>query len=231
MSDITTSMIEFSVNGSSAPGYLAVSQGANRVPGVIVIQEWWGLEEHIKDVARRIARQGFIALAPDLYRGKIADEPDEARKLAMELSHDEAIRDIQGAVDYLMVHDAVMPKKIGVMGFCMGGGLAGQMAFKGQHVGAVVMFYGGRLRLSDEDAATVSVPILGIYGEQDQSIPIETIRMNEEMLKKHQKLHEFVIYPNAPHAFFNDTRASYRPEAAENAWQHTLAWFRKYLGN
>ncbi|MFN8372204.1 MAG: dienelactone hydrolase family protein [Anaerolineae bacterium] len=229
MIEITTSMVEFKANGSNAPGYLALPKGMNQARGVIVIQEWWGLDEHIKSVARRIAGEGFAALAPDLYRGKVAAEPDEARKLAMELNHDTAIKDMQGAVNYLVEHPMVVPKKIGVMGFCMGGGLAGQMAFRGKHVGAVAMFYGGRLRLTDEDAAAVSAPVLGIYGEQDQSIPLETIQGNEAMLQKHSKLHEFVIYPAAPHAFFNDTRPAYRQEAAEDAWRRTIAWFKKYL--
>ncbi len=229
MNNITTSMVEFKANGSNAPGYLAVPEGVNPAPGVVVIQEWWGLDEHIKDVVRRFAGEGFVALAPDLYRGKVAEEPDEARKLAMELNHDTAIKDMQGAVNYLVEHPKVMPKKIGIVGFCMGGGLAGQMAFKGQHVGAVAIFYGGRLRLTDEDAEAVSAPVLAIYGEQDQSIPPETIHTNEEMLQKYHKPHEFVTYPGAPHAFFNDTRAAYRKEAAEDAWKRTLTWFRKYL--
>ncbi|NWF67593.1 MAG: dienelactone hydrolase family protein [Chloroflexi bacterium] len=229
MSGLTASMVEFKANGSSAPGYLAYSDDSLKRPGLIVIQEWWGLEDHIKSVTRRMAEQGFVALAPDLYRGKIAAEPDEARKLAMELNHDTAVKDIQGAVNYLRDLPQVQPKQIGVMGFCMGGGLAGQMAFRGEHVGAVVMFYGGRLRLTDSDAAAVTAPVLGIYGEQDQSISPETIQNNESMLKKYQKPCEFIIYPGAPHAFFNDTRASYRPEAAADALQRTLTWFKKYL--
>jgi carboxymethylenebutenolidase len=223
------SMIEFAGNGDLVPGYLARPEGTGPFPGVIVIQEWWGLNHHIKDVAGRFAREGFVALAPDLYRGREAAEPDEARKLAMELDRPRAIKDIQGAVNYLIAQPFVEPKRAGVVGFCMGGGLALMMAWMGKDVGAVVVFY-GRGELDDETAQKVSAPILGLFGEADQGIPVETVRANERKLKAHNKAAEFVIYPGAPHAFFNDERPHiYRREAAEDAWKRTLAWFRRYL--
>lgn len=226
---IATQMVEFKGNGSMAPGFLAVPESDDPLRGVVVIQEWWGLDAHIKDVTQRMAAQGFVALAPDLYRGVATAEPDEARKLAMELDREQAIKDIQGAVNYLVAHEKVAPKKIGVIGFCMGGGLAAWMSYVGKNVGAVAVFYGGRNALDDETAARVSAPFLGIYGQLDTSIPLDIVRNNEALLKKHHKICEFHIYPDAPHAFFNDTRASYRESAADDAWNRTLAWFRQYL--
>jgi carboxymethylenebutenolidase len=223
------SMIEFASNGDQVPGYLARPAGAGPFPGVVVIQEWWGLNDHIKDVTDRFAREGFVALAPDLYRGQVALEPDEARKLAMELTHPRAIQDIQGAVTYLLAQPIVEPKKAGVVGFCMGGGLTLLMSHAGKNLGAAVVFY-GRGELDDATAAQVAVPLLGLFGEADQGIPVETVRANERILKAHGKTSEFVIYPGAPHAFFNDDRPHiYYKEAAEDAWRRTLAWFREYL--
>jgi carboxymethylenebutenolidase len=223
------SMIEFASNGDQVPGYLARPAGDGPFPGVVVIQEWWGLNDHIKDVTERFAQEGFVALAPDLYHGQVALEPDEARKLAMELQHPVAIQDIQGAVNYLLAQPFVQPKKAGVVGFCMGGGLSLQMSHKGKNLGAVVMFY-GRGELDDTTAAQVSAPLLGLFGEADQGIPVEGVRANEQILKAHGKPAEFVIYPGAPHAFFNDDRPHiYHKEAAEDAWARTLAWFRRYL--
>jgi len=222
-------MIEFAANGDVAPGYLARPEGAGPFPGVVVIQEWWGLNDHIKDVAERFAREGFVALAPDLYHGQVALEPDEARKLAMELTHPRAIKDIQGAVNYLIAQPFVEPKQAGVVGFCMGGGLALLMTHAGQNLGAVVVFY-GRGELDDETAQQVSAPLLGLFGEADQGIPVEVVRANERTLKAHGKVAEFVIYPGAPHAFFNDTRPHiFRKEAAEDAWKRTLNFFKANL--
>ncbi len=221
-----TSMIEF----EGIPGYLCRPSASNPLPSVVVIQEWWGLNDHIKDVAERLAHEGFVTLAPDLYRGVATTEPDEARKLAMELDRNRAVADIQGAVNYLRAQSYVEPKKAGVMGFCMGGGLALWMALQGEHIGVSVAFYGGRMELDDETARAVKSPILGHYGEKDASIPLDMVRANEQKLLEHGQTAKFIIYPEAPHAFFNDTRESYRPEASQQAWAETLQWFRKHLG-
>jgi carboxymethylenebutenolidase len=222
-------MVEFAGSGDMVPGYLALPDGKGPFPGVVVIQEWWGLTDHIKDAARRFAAEGFAALAPDMYRGQVALEPDEARKLAMELQFPAAIKDIQGAVDYLHAQPFVQPKQVGVIGFCMGGRLTGQMAIHGHNVGALVAFYGVPA-LSDEDAAAVSAPLLAIYGGDDQGFPPDLIAENERRLTAAGKPHEIVVYPGAPHAFFNDTRPHiYQRETAEAAWGRTLDWFSHYL--
>lgn len=227
---VNTQMVEFKANGGNAPGYLARPESASPAPGVVVIQEWWGLNDHIKSIAERFAKEGFVALAPDLYHGQVAVEPDEARKLAMELEYPQAIKDIQGAINYLRDQPGVQPKNIGVIGFCMGGRLTGLMAINGQHVGAAIAFYGVRDALTDEDVQRITVPLLGVYGEEDASIPLDVVRANDAKLRTAGKIVETVIYPGAPHAFFNDERPSqYRPDAAEDAWGRALAWLRKYL--
>jgi len=211
------------------PGYLARPVDQSPCPGLIVIQEWWGLNNHIKDVTERFAHQGYVALAPDLYRGQKTKEPDEARKLAMELEHPQAIADIQSGVDFLISAPYVAPKMVGVVGYCMGGGLALSMAIEGENIGAVVVYYGGRNRLDPQIARQISAPILGLYGEADHGIPLDVVQENEQIIKREGKPVEFIIYPDAPHAFFNDTRASYRQDAAEDAWERTLSWFSLYL--
>jgi carboxymethylenebutenolidase len=226
---MTSENIEFLSNGEQVPGYVARPDGDEQYPAVVVLQEWWGLNDHIREVVRRFAGEGFVALAPDLYRGRVVSEPDEARKLAMALERPQAVKDIQGAVNYLAAQPYVVPKAVGVVGFCMGGGLAAWMALEGQGIGAVGVFY-GRADFNDDNTHRVSAPILGLFGEADGGIPVETVRANEAMLKKYNKPCEFVIYADAPHAFFNDERpAAYRPQAAADAWARTLTWLRTYL--
>jgi carboxymethylenebutenolidase len=225
----STAEIVYNANGGTAPGYLARPTGAGPFPAVVVIQEWWGLDAHIRSIVDRFAAEGFVALAPDLYRGRVAQEPDDARKLAMELVREQALADIQGAVDYLAGQAFVEPKQVGVMGFCMGGGLAMSLSWLGRNIGAAIVFYGGGVRPSEAELASISAPLLGIYGEADAGIPLDLIRGWEAKLTNLGKTHKIIIYPDAPHAFFNDTRSSYRPEAAADAWAQTLEWLRTYV--
>jgi carboxymethylenebutenolidase len=226
---IETHMIEFPINAHSAPGYLAQSADGQVHPGVVVIQEWWGLVPHIKDVAERFAREGFVALAPDLYHGQAADEPDEARKLAMALDAQRAVQEIAAAARYLKKMQNVAPQKVGVVGWCMGGGLSlSAAAHHADLIGAAVAFYGRPLTAGD--TVKLQVPVLGLYAEHDHGIPLEAVQAFEAEMKKQQVPHEVHIYPDTSHAFFNDTRSQiYQAAAAEDAWQKTLAWFRKYL--
>ena len=225
---MTAKMIEFPSNGGTTPGYLAVPDGSGQHPAIVAIQEWWGLVPHIKDVAERFAREGFITLAPDLYHGQVAEEPDEARKLAMGLDRDRAVAEIVAAVQFLRAMDAVAPKKIGTVGWCMGGGLSLSTAASSTDVGAAIAFYGRPL--DPADTARLTAPVLGLYGELDQGIPVAAVQAFEQELKAHHITHEVHIYPGAPHAFFNDSRPHiYHAEAAKDAWVRTLAWFRKYL--
>lgn len=228
MTTTTGRMIEFASNGHTTPGYLAVPEEAGRYPGLIVIQEWWGLVPHIKDVADRFAGEGFIALAPDLYHGQATSEPDEARKLSMELDHQRAVAEILAALAYLQSQEEVAPKKIGVVGFCMGGSLTVATAAASQEVGAAVVFYG--MPRDMDILQTIQAPLLGLYGEQDHGIPVDLVRAFETALQKHGIEHDVHIYPGAGHAFFNDSRPHiYQPYAAEDAWQRTLRWFSEHL--
>lgn len=208
-------------------GYLARPAGAGRWPAVIVIQEWWGLDEHIADVTRRFAAAGFVALAPDLYHGKVVSEPNEARKLVMELDRDAAVREIQRGIDYLLQQPEVAGPSVGVTGFCMGGGLALLTALVEDRLGAVVPWYGSPL--SREQAGQIKAPLLGLYGEQDGGIPVSAVKAMQEGLNAAGIENEIVVYPDAQHAFFNDTRPSYHPQAAADAWQRAVDWLRRHL--
>jgi len=229
MTAIETRMIEFPINAHSAPGYLAQPADGQAHPGVVVIQEWWGLVPHIKDVAERLAHEGFVALAPDLYHGEAADEPDEARKLAMALDANRAVQEIAAAARYLRKMENVAPQKVGVVGWCMGGGLSlSTAAHHADLIGAAVVFYGRPLTASD--TAKLQVPVLGLYAEHDHGIPVEAVHTFAAEMQKQNVPHEVHIYPGASHAFFNDTRPQiYQAAAAQDAWQKTLAWFRTYL--
>jgi len=222
-------MIQFAANGGDAPGYLVRPEDDGPFPGIVVIQEWWGLDDHIKDVAERFAAEGYVALAPDLYRGEVAAEPDDARRLAMELELDQALVDIQGAVNYLLAQPDVEPKQAGVIGFCMGGRLTMMMSYRGENVGAAIVFYGGGVQPTDEELKAISAPLLGIYGEADEGIPVDRIQEWDSKLDVFGKVHEIHIYPDAPHAFFNDERPSYRATASADAWTRTLEWLNTHL--
>jgi carboxymethylenebutenolidase len=227
--NIETSVVQFAAGTSQAPGYLARPTGDGPFPAVVVIQEWWGVDDHIKSVVERFAGQGYAAITPDLYRGKVAKEPNDAQQLVMLMQMDQALKDVQGAVDYLAQQSYVSPKKPGVIGFCAGGRLAILMSYQGKNVGAVVSFYGSGANPTDEDLKNVSAPMLRIYGDQDQGNPIDKVSAWEPKLKEYGKISDIVVYKGAQHAFFNDTRPSYNKEAAQDAWKRTLDWFGKYL--
>jgi carboxymethylenebutenolidase len=224
-------IVEFPSNGHTARGYLARSvEGAG--PGVVVIQEWWGLVPHIQDVCDRFAAEGFTALAPDLYRGKTTTEPDEAGKLMMAMNLEEAALDMGGAVDFLESSDAVRGQGVGVVGFCMGGGLALMLAVqRPDDVKAVVPFYGLiPWEGAQPDWSRLAAPVQGHYAEQDGFFTPELAAQLEAELKQLGKTVEFHQY-DADHAFFNDTRPEvHDPEASHQAWERTVDFFRQHLG-
>lgn len=226
---LTTGMVNYPDDEDEIlSGYLARPEDGEPVPAIIVIQEWWGLNEHIYDVTNRFAQQGYVALAPDLYKGEVATEPDEARKLVMELDMEEAVNEIQQAISYLLEQDYVAGDTAGVVGFCMGGGLSLQTAVAERRLGAAIAFYGSPL--TPEQAADAQAPILGLYGAEDQGIPVDNVRAMEEALAEAGITNEFHVYEDADHAFFNDTRESaYNAEASADAWQQTLDWFEQHL--
>jgi carboxymethylenebutenolidase len=224
--------VTFASNGSTAHGYLALP-GSGSGPGVVVIQEWWGLTSHIADVANRLAAEGFVALAPDLYGGATTHDPDEAGRLMRELPVQQAVRDLGGAVDYLLGHDAVTSSTIGVVGFCMGGGFVLALAAQqGDKIGAAVPFYG----VLGEDClslANLSAPLLGHFGEQDEFVPSDRVRALAATIEQQSgRTPDFRFYP-AGHAFFNDENllGTYDPEQAAKAWDATLDFLRAHLGD
>jgi carboxymethylenebutenolidase len=221
-------MVQFPFDGGNTGGYLATpKQGSG--PGVVVIQEWWGLVDHIKDVCDRFADEGFVALAPDLFHGKTTKSPDEAGKLMMALRIDEAEKDLGAAVQYLLTSDSTSSKKIGVVGFCMGGALALYTATKNQNIGACVVFYGGHPKVKP-DLPNLNAPVLGLYAEKDGFVTPDLVHDLERQLKDLGKQIEVKIYAGADHAFFNDTRPEvYNAQAATDAWQRTIAFLREHL--
>jgi carboxymethylenebutenolidase len=220
--------VEFPSNGHTCQGYFAAPE-SGKGPAVVVIQEWWGLVDHIQDVVERFAAAGFVAIAPDLYHGKTTTSPDEATKMLMELDAERAVQEIAGAGSYLLQRPECTSSKYAVIGFCMGGALAQYAATKdAEHVGAAASFYGGFKKIAP-DWEKLQAAILLIYGEKDKGVPAESGRELHEKLQKLGKDAELVVYPDADHAFFNDTRPNYNPEAAADAWSKTLELFRRSL--
>jgi carboxymethylenebutenolidase len=221
-------MVEFKANGGTAQGYLALP-AAGSGPGVIVLQEWWGLVPHIKDVADRFAAAGYVALAPDLYHGEVGKSPDEAGKLMMALNIAETEKDLRGAVNYLQAHPATTGDKVGTVGFCMGGMLSLFAATKNAAVGACVVFYGIHPSVKLE-LDGLNAPVLGLYAEKDGFVTPEVVRQLEADLRARGKQCEMKIYEGADHAFFNDTRPEvYNAEYAADAWRRALEFYRANL--
>jgi carboxymethylenebutenolidase len=222
-------IVEFPSNGHTCQGYLAIPPNGGKGPAVVVIQEWWGLVDHIKDVVDRFANEGFVAIAPDLFHGKTTKSPDDAGKMLMELDAERAVREIAAAGAYLLQQPECTSSKYGVIGFCMGGALAQYAATNdADHVGAIASFYGGFKKVQPK-WENLNGPILLIYGEKDQGVPAEQGRQLKAKLDELGKNAQLVIYPDADHAFFNDTRPNYKPEAAADAWRRTLELFRQNL--
>lgn len=221
-------MVEFKSNGGTAQGYLSIP-ASGKGPGVIVIQEWWGLVPHIKNVADRFAAEGFVALAPDLYHGQQTTSPDEAGKLMMALNIDQTEKDLRGAIQFLLDHRSVTADRVGTVGFCMGGMLSLYATTKNPQVGACVVFYGIHPAVKP-DYENLQAPVLGLYAERDSFVPPETVRELEARLKSLGKQVEMHIYENTDHAFFNEDRPEvYDKEAATDAWRRTIAFFRQHL--
>ncbi len=210
-------------SGGELSGYLARPAGTEPLPTVVVVQEWWGLAEHIKDVTRRIARAGYVALAPDLYRGQVAEEPNEARKLVMQLDMHTAVGDIRASIAHVLGRPDVIGPKAGVIGFCMGGRLALQTVVAESRVGGAVAFYGRPL--DEAEAADAQAPILGVYGSEDHSIEVGAAKAMQAALTRAGIDNELRVYEGAGHAFFNDTRAAFDADAAADAWDRMLDFF------
>ncbi len=217
-------MVEFPSNGSSVPGYLS-PPASGRGPGVVVIQEWWGLVDHIKDVADRFAGEGYVALAPDMYHGKTTSEPDEAGKLMLALRMDQAARDLSGAYEFLMGLPEVSPKKVGSVGYCMGGGLSLYLATL-KPIDACVIYYGVVPKEASPDLSAIRGPVLGHFAQNDDFASPASAHDLEGKLRALSKNVAFHIYPETQHAFFNDSNPGvYDKGAAGESWSRTLEFY------
>jgi len=219
-------MVEFKSNGGTCTGYLAGTSG----PGVIVIQEWWGLVPHITDIADRFAAEGFVALAPDMYHGEATDEPDLAGKLLMSMNLATAGKDLSGAVDLLQ--ERTGRTKVGVTGFCMGGGLALMAAcLRPDAIAAAAPFYGGMRPDTVIEWDNLAAVVEGHYAATDRGTAApEAVKELEATLRAKGKNATFHVYPGTQHAFFNDTRPEvYDAVVAKTSWDRTLALFRANL--
>src|SRR5947207_15546998 len=219
-------MVQFPSNGGTTSGYLSTPQ-SGKGPGVLLIQEWWGLVSHIKNVCDRLAAEGFSALAPDMYHGETANEPDGAGKLFMALNIGQAEKDLRGAATFLAGQSS--SAKIGAVGFCMGGQLALFAATLNPSVGATVNFYGIHPNVKP-DYSKLSGPVLGLYAEKDGFVTPEVAKGVDTAIKAAGKKSEIHVYPGVDHAFFNDeNKGAYDKTAAADAWRRTLSFFRTNL--
>jgi len=230
---LTSSDAKFAADDSAAiSGYLTQPKGDDRRPAVVVVHEWRGINDHIRDVARRLAKAGYVALAPDLLsrRGGTASfpSPEAANETLLKIDNETLLGDLTGGVNFLKAQNFVCPNKIGVVGFCWGGGKSLLLTTRSKDLAAAVIYYGDNPRNLD-DVKNITAPVLGHYGEADQRITSAVPKL-EEAMKKYGKSFEYKVYAGAPHAFNTDTNPrSYREEAAKEAWSRTLEFFKKHL--
>jgi carboxymethylenebutenolidase len=227
-------MIEFASNGATASGYLATPERIP-APGILVLQEWWGLVPQIKATCDRLTETGFVALAPDLFHGEIAEhtEMDRAGELMNALPSDRAARDMGAAVDALLANPNVSGDSVGVVGFCMGGMLAMVVAAQqADKIGAAVAYYGAPIGEDAPDWSGLTAPVLGHLAENDGFFPLDACLALGEALEAEDKDITFVVYPGRDHAFANeeDPIGSYDADAAQQAWARTIDFLHSELG-
>ncbi len=230
MAVVRTEKVDLKVNGDGAWGYLAQPDDDAKHPGVVLIQEYWGIEPHVQEVAQRLAVEGFVVLVPDLYHGKVATEPDDAMKLMMATvqNMERALNEVNAALDHLKALPNVNPKKLGIIGFCMGGLVTWKMASVSEDLGAVVPFYGVMYDPTPEEVAKINAPVLAIYGEQDSYTPPEYITKLQQTMKDAGRNVQFEIFP-AGHAFINDRHGAGNAEAAARAWPMAVNFLKENL--
>jgi carboxymethylenebutenolidase len=225
---IATTRVEFETrSGKKASGELAIPAGAGKAPSVVLIQEWWGVNDHIKSILSRLAADGFLALAPDLYHGKITKDPEEAGKLMTALDHEQALEEIEAAAMYLTGHERA-GGRVGVMGFCMGGMLAFRSAERISDFSCAVPFYGAPPP-DQYNVSKVRSPILAHFAGRDQWAKPEIAEAIQRNLTARGGTMTLHVY-DADHAFANDTRPEvYSPENAKLAWDRSLAFLHQQL--
>ncbi len=210
-------------------GYLAVPAGKGPFPGIVVIHEWWGQNEWAREKARDFAAKGYAALAVDLYRGHVADDPDTAHQLSRALPPDRAGRDLRAAYAYLAARKDVDPKRIGAIGWCMGGGLALDLAMAEPRLAAAVVYY-GRMPTDPEAVRKIRAPVLGNFGGDDKGISPDSVKAFEDRAKKAGVKADLKVYPRAGHGFASSrTGPAYVEAAAKDADARTDAFLARTL--
>jgi carboxymethylenebutenolidase len=227
--DLKGETVQFTNGKEMIDGYLVLPAAKGKFPAVLLIHEWWGLNDWIKEQADKLAAQGYVALAVDLYRGKVATDPETAHELMRAVPQDLALNDMEGAVAYLAKRDDVVKQHIGVVGWCWGGGQAMELAVHQPGLAAIVVNYGA-LPTDPNDLQQIGAPVLGNFGADDRGITPNDVHDFEKSMKALNRYVDVKIYPGAGHAFENpNNQDGYRPEAAADAWQRTLNFFNKAL--
>jgi carboxymethylenebutenolidase len=239
---LTAGDVEVKIGDYTMPAYEARPASATNAPIVLVISEIWGVHEYIRDNARRFAKEGYYAIAPELFKreggvGQLTDI-QAIMKIVLGQPREQTLGDLKAAVDFAQKRPGVAANRVGVTGWCWGGSTTIQVAATDPRMKAAVAWYGppGRPYQGRSGPVTgfdlakdIKIPFLGLYGEADQGIKVEDVKKFEELLKQHDKNVEIVIYPGAPHGFHADYRPSYKPEAAADGWKRCVGWFDKYL--
>ena len=228
---IVTREVSYAGRACAIKAFVAEPAAAESSPATIVVQEWWGLNDHIRDVARRLAREGYFAIAPDLYSRqghRVATEPNQAAQLMGGLKKEDGIADLVTTVQWLRAQSQTQSARIGITGFCMGGSYALLLPCESREIAAAAPFY-GEIPV-DEKLAHLGCPIFYAYGENDGWIQRADVDRLAAALKKFDQPGEVKIYKGCSHGFFNDTRPDvYRPEEAKDAWERTLKLFAANL--
>jgi carboxymethylenebutenolidase len=226
-----TRMVAFARASERVTGFLALPRDARRHRAIIVIHEWWGLNQWVREQAEKLAANGYVALAVDLYQGKVTADPSEARKLKRGLRQDRAIGDLKAAFDYLNRRTDVDAKHIGSLGWSMGGGLAVQLAIHEPQLAACVVNY-GPLPTNTAEIQKINAPVLGIFGALDRMIPADKARAFEKCMNAAGKRVDVEIYDGAGHAFEKPSnQRGCRPKAAADAWFEILKFFEQANGS
>ncbi len=225
---LETATVTYKSGMEELRGYLARPAGAGPFPALVVIHEWWGLNTQVKGMAEELAREGYVTLAVDLYRGRVTRNPSEAHELMRGLPEDQAIRDLKAAVSYLRGRSDVHGDRIGSIGWCMGGGYSLALAINQPDLAACVVYY-GRLATDKRLLDRIQAPVLGLFGEEDRGIPPSAVQAFEQAMKALDKDVQVHIYPGAGHAFANPGRPSYRRTATQDSWKRTVAFLARFL--
>jgi carboxymethylenebutenolidase len=221
--------VSYKSGDETVHGILYTPEGKGPHPGIIVIHEWWGMNDWVKEQASKLADQGYVALAIDLYRGKVATTSDEAHEIIRGVPEDRANRDLDAAFHYLQAQSNVKKNRIGAIGWCMGGGYSLEVALLEPELAADVINY-GPLASDEATLKKINAPILGLFGAQDRSIPPEDVKKFEQQLKSLGKKVDVTIYPDAGHAFENpNNKEGYRPQDTADAWNKTVTFLASTL--